>query len=218
MIHPDNSKSMVFGIGFHKTGTSTLRDALSILGYKVKDTSKSSLIPVLKGNWAHVYKKLKNYDAAEDFPWFMIYEKLDELFPGSKYILTIREDEDWYTSISKHTSGLVSANHEWICGRGKGQTQYFRENTLNTYRNHNQKVIEYFKDRPGDLLIIDFTKGEGWEKLCPFLNKKVPETQFPHANKTTFKKKRYKNKLFKKTRRQITNNLKIWYIDQKGLW
>ena len=35
-----------------------------------------------------------------------------------------------------------------------------------------------------DLLIIDITKGEGWEKLCLFLNKEIPNTEFPHRHKT----------------------------------
>ena len=43
-------------------------------------------------------------------------------------------------------------------------------------------VEEYFKDRPQDLLIIDVTAGEGWEKLCPFLGSPVPDVPFPKAN------------------------------------
>ena len=36
-------------------------------------------------------------------------------------------------------------------------------------------VREYFKVRPHDLLIIDVAAGEGWEKLCPFLEQPIPD-------------------------------------------
>jgi 3'(2'), 5'-bisphosphate nucleotidase len=44
--------------------------------------------------------------------------------------------------------------------------------------------MDYFKDRPQDLLVIDVTAGEGWEKLCPFLGKPTPDIPFPKANVT----------------------------------
>jgi 3'(2'), 5'-bisphosphate nucleotidase len=46
------------------------------------------------------------------------------------------------------------------------------------------EVATYFRDRPNDLLIIDVTAGEGWEKLCPFLGKPIPDLPFPKANVT----------------------------------
>jgi len=36
------------------------------------------------------------------------------------------------------------------------------------YNKFVETVLEYFKDRPQDLLILDVTAGDGWEKLCPF--------------------------------------------------
>ena len=51
------------------------------------------------------------------------------------------------------------------------------------YEDRNKEIIEYFKDS-NNLLIIDLEKNEGWEKLCNFLNIKVPNKEFPHENKT----------------------------------
>jgi 3'(2'), 5'-bisphosphate nucleotidase len=34
------------------------------------------------------------------------------------------------------------------------------------------------------LLVLDITAGEGWEKLCPFLGKPIPDIPFPKANVT----------------------------------
>jgi len=41
-------------------------------------------------------------------------------------------------------------------------------------------VMDYFKDRPDDLLIIDICSGEGFEKLAPFLGRPLPAQPFPH--------------------------------------
>lgn len=209
---------LIVGVGFQKTGTSTLREALKILGYKVKDTSRRPLIPILKGKWHRVLSLLQNYDAVEDTPWFMIYKELDRLVPNSKFILTIRDEESWYNSVKKHIGDLRSANHEWIYGRGKGLPKDDRENTIAVYKRHNQGVLEYFKNRPDDLLILDFTKGDGWEELCCFLNREIPEKPFPHSNKTNWSAGNFENRKFKLLRKRIKNNLKIWYIDRLNLW
>lgn len=57
-----------------------------------------------------------------------------------------------------------------------------KENTISVYSNHNKEVIEYFKDRPKYLLVLDFTKGDKWDELCAFLGEDIPTTDFPHAN------------------------------------
>ena len=140
-------KAFVLGVGFQKTGTSTLRESLKILGYKVKDTSLRALIPILNGNDKKLLELLDGFDAAEDTPWYIIYKKLDELIPNTKFVLTIREEESWYLSVKKHIGKLRSAEHEWVYGRHKGLPKDDKENTLNVYNTHNTGVIEYFKDR-----------------------------------------------------------------------
>jgi len=45
-------------------------------------------------------------------------------------------------------------------------------------------VFEYFKGRPKDLLVMNVSAGDGWEKLCPFLGKPIPGVPFPKANVT----------------------------------
>ena len=62
---------------------------------------------------------------------------------------------------------------------------------LARYHDHNRDVLDYFKDRPGDLLVMDMSKGAGWPELCGFLSKNglikdftpIPSIPYPHANK-----------------------------------
>jgi hypothetical protein len=63
-----------------------------------------------------------------------------------------------------------------------GALQYDRERFRESYVAHLTDVQEYFRDRPGDLLVLDICAGEGWKKLCPFLGKPVPSAVFPHLN------------------------------------
>lgn len=211
---------MIIGVGQQKTGTSTLRECLKLLGYNVKDTSERVLIPILEKKWDKVFSMLDGFDACEDTPWYSIYKELDKQYPNSKFVLTIREHESWYKSVSRHIGDLVDPRHEWIYGRGKGLVKNHKQNTLKVYNTHNEEVQAYFKDRPNDLLVIDFTKGEKWDKLCAFLGKDVPNKSFPHANNTKNGQNHVelKTKKFKFWRKQFRNNLKIRYIDRKNLW
>lgn len=213
-----SGQGLIVGAGFQKTGTSSLRDALKILGYNVKDTSSRALLPILRGNYTKILSMLNRYDAVEDTPWYKIYKELDQHVPNSKFILTIRDDESWYNSVAQHIGDLRSAQHEWIYGRGKGLPKEDKENTIRVYREHNREVQDYFKDRPDDLLVIDFTKGEKWERLCAFLGKDIPNVDFPHRNHTRSAKSELKKNSLKFQRKQIKSNFKIRYIDMLGLW
>lgn len=208
----------IIGVGFQKTGTSTLREALKILGYSVKDTTPRALIPILRGNYRKILRMIRNYDALEDTPWYMIYRELDRLIPGSKFILTIRDEDSWYTSVSKHIGDLRAAHHEWIYGIGKGIPGDDRENTVRVYNQHNRDVRAYFRERPDDLLVLDFTKGDKWEPLCRFLGKEVPDVPFPHYNKTSEVEATSKpvQSRFRKMRHRFKNQLKIGFIHFMG--
>lgn len=213
-------KEKIICIGFMKTGTTSLRKALNILGYTVKENSPGALLPILKGNYEKVFSIARNYDALADKPWFMIYKELDREFPGSKFILTIRDNESWYQSVSRHLGELRTAQHEWIYGRGKGLPKEHKENALKVYSAHNKNVTDYFRDRPGDLLILDLSKDDNWKKLCEFLGREIPVEQFPHLMKGADFKGYKKSfiKRFKLFRRRLRNHLLIKYIDLKGYW
>ena len=60
-----------------------------------------------------------------------------------------------------------------------GVTTFHRGRLKYVYERHVREVEEYFKQRPRDLLVLDVCAGEGWEKLCAFLNKPVPPGPFP---------------------------------------
>ena len=77
---------------------------------------------------------------------------------------------------------------KWIYGVGcpKGNEDIY----VRRFEAHNKAVLEYFKHRPNDLLVMDLPAGDGWEKLCAFLRKQAPDAPFPHANRAAERKRR----------------------------
>jgi hypothetical protein len=58
---------------------------------------------------------------------------------------------------------------------------------LAAYRRHDRAVKDHFAGREEDLLILNVCGGDGWNKLCSFLNKPVPSKSFPKSNVTAEK-------------------------------
>lgn len=50
------------------------------------------------------------------------------------------------------------------------------------YRQHYAQIRALLKDQPSRLL--EYKLGSGWEPLCKFLDKPVPENPFPHVNES----------------------------------
>lgn len=180
----------VFGIGFHKTGTKTLATALRQLGYSV--TGPNGVMDPDIGRNVHgmVHALVPLYDAFQDNPWPILFRELDETYPSSKFILTIRSTSAWIASQVLHFGTDETPMRKWIYGVGhpKGNEELY----MARYEQHNREVLAHFRDRPGDLLTLDFPEGDGWEKLCPFLGRRIPEMPFPHANKGSDREMRKK--------------------------
>lgn len=181
-----SKKTKVFVVGFHKTGTSSLATALTILGYKVCGAQNHLSRPLINGNLEPFVELAKKYDAFEDDPWPILYKEMDKHFPGSKFILTYRDPEKWYRSCYNHFYDETTAIRDYIYGDGRPLGN--EENFKKVYLQHIADVKEYFKNRPDDFLIMDLAAGDGWQKLCNFLNEPVPDIPFPHVNKGLYTK------------------------------
>lgn len=177
----------VFGIGLSKTGTSSLASALNMLGYNVKDCLGVS--KYTRGDLASIDKAaLLHYDALTDTPIPSFYQELDKEYPASKFILTIRDMDGWLKSCKKQfnqkSADKQSAAHKELFLDIYGTAIFDEDKFKQGYLDFINKVKIYFKNRPDDLLIINVTNGEGWEKLCPFLDRPIPEHPFPKSNVT----------------------------------
>lgn len=175
----------VFCIGFQKTGTSSLRDALSKLGYRVTGVfGKDMTLADLRQNYvARGLELAAQYDAVEDMPWPLMFRELDTAFPGSRFILTVRDTDRWYRSIANHFGSNPNHVEQLTYGDDApapvGHEARYRE----VYEAHNEAVRAYFADRPGDLLELWLERGDGWAELGAFLGRDdIPEGLFVHTN------------------------------------
>ena len=170
----------VFGIGFHKTGTTSLAAALSHLGYKVTGPNEVHNPRIADEAYRASQELAVTHDAFQDNPWPLLYREMDRDHPGSRFILTLRPAEKWIRSVVTHFGMIDTPMRQWIYGVGHpiGNEEIF----LARYERHNREVMEYFANRASDLLVLRITEGEGWEKLCPFLGVSVPERPFPREN------------------------------------
>lgn len=179
----------VIGVGFHKTGTTTLGVALSILGYKVLGGRTDMASILFNGDTESVLKITEDFDAFQDNPWPLLYREFDRKYPDCKFILTIRDDDRWIRSVVNHFGEEQTEMRRWIYGVGhpKGNEQIY----LEKYKNHNKEVQKYFRKTPNDLLVVNWENGDGWKELCAFLNEPVSDKPFPHANRGKDFKKKY---------------------------
>jgi hypothetical protein len=185
------SHRKVFGLGLSKTGTSSLGEALNVLGIRtIHYPSDESTFECLR-NGRYRLPILEEYQGAVDIPVAPFFAQLDAEYPGSRFVLTIRDPQAWLRSVALHWELMLEGWHryphfqrfqEFISACVYGSIGFSRERFLYVYETHRRNVERYFADRPGDLLVIDICGGEGWEALCPFLGVEIPETPFPHAN------------------------------------
>lgn len=174
----------IFGIGANKTGTTSLTKAFQILGFKASHWvhHREMAQKLILGQFDFPF--LKEHDAVSDLPIPCIYPELDKAYPGSKFILTVRESGSWLRSQENHHKQIHHPVFEVFLMYG---TWWYDEDMfLTKYVLHNAEVRDYFKDRPEDLLVMNICRGDGWEKLCPFLGVPAPATKFPHEYKGSY--------------------------------
>jgi hypothetical protein len=175
----------VFEVGVAKTGTTSLAMAFEILGLRLASWVPNLYDEVKAGKFDNTLAWAEKFDAFKDGPWHEddLYKILDRRFPESKFILLEREDESWLKSIEN----FFSADINWNNIDEKYLIQNFsdrKQEMLDFKHKRFTDVKDYFKDRPDDLLVMNICAGEGWEKLCPFLEMPVPKVRFPHEFKT----------------------------------
>jgi hypothetical protein len=199
----------VFNIGLPKTGTASLYEALNILGLKTLHNPREFREKSLRGEYQyddpdwqavcnlseHYYPQLDKAYAGSKFiltirdvnSWLKSLEKQYGDSEGDEALPLLRGRVAWYSSTAMKRLLLRILGKEQkninMLGRVQvfGTYKFSRERCAFVYQLHYKNALEYFKDRPNDLLIMDITAGDGWEKLCPFLGiREIPKISFPH--------------------------------------
>lgn len=170
----------MLGCGFMKTASTSLRQALRHLGYRTTGHSQRLFDDWHAGRRWPIYLEALKYQAMKDWPWALCYREIDRWFPGSKFILTVRDPDYWYDSYVRH---MIRKGRQRP-GRLFSSTSFDdRDAIIDRYLQHNADVRAYFADRPDELLVFNAEAGDGWEQLCGFLGKPIPDMPYPFANR-----------------------------------
>lgn len=210
-------KPKIFGVGNNKTGTTSLKVAMKNLGFKVGEQrpAERMLHYWAKRDFKPIVEYCKTAEFFQDVPFSkpFTFIALDQAFPGSKFILTVRDSpEQWYNSVTKFQTKLWGKNGKiptkedlmaasyvykgWAwdmklyANITPDEDIYQKDLLIKSYLEYNQNVIKYFEHRPDDLLVINVSDKGAYKTLCSFLGVKPDREDFPWENKTTVIKER----------------------------
>ncbi|CAF1120975.1 unnamed protein product [Rotaria sordida] len=194
----------VIGVGLPRTGTSSLKNALEILGFGpyhhmtelLKKPEQGKIFAqILDGYEADFRELLKGYQSSVDVPTALFYKELHQIYPKAKLILTVRDsNEQWFQCFKNSIAPIWLDNLFFIniyplrnlrrlCvvarKMAKKWINEYGEIGPHIHELHNTRVIK--ENKPDELLV--FNVKEGWTPLCKFLNVPIPQDiPFPNGN------------------------------------
>lgn len=181
----------VFVIGLGKTGTSTLGVMLATLGYDVNGPDKTLLRAVRAGVESAYDSVMDAHDAFQDWPWPLSYRYANERFgKRAKFILSVRSSaEKWYRSLEQHAYGTDPLRSMRLA-IGRYRPFGHKAEMIRLYEDHNREVRAFFAGRSDQLMEFCLDAGDGWDKLCRFVDRAPPSSAVPHQNATRGDRKR----------------------------
>ena len=186
----------VVGTGLGRTGTKSMQTALNMLGvgpchHMVEvfqhPATMQLWIDAAEGrpNWEAVFE---GYQSVVDYPGAAHWKALVDYYPDAKVLHTVRDPDQWFDS----TQATIFAPRSGAnAPESETQAKFFgsfmgpmrdkmadRAFMTDYFRRHTEEVKAYVD--PKRLLIYEV--GEGWTRLCPFLEVPVPSEPYPSEN------------------------------------
>jgi hypothetical protein len=195
----------VIGVGMPRTGTLSLKVALETLGFApCHHMSEVFAHPHLAPLWERAFDGtltdwediFGGYRATVDAPAAYIWRPIVERYPDAKVILSLRDPEKWYASFAatigtdRHGDRMMGsrlkpmlikmAAHVGMTPPAPGERPAFppKDEMLARFNAHNEAVRRTIA--PERLLV--FEASQGWEPLCRFLGRPVPDMPYPRVN------------------------------------
>jgi len=202
----------IIGAGLPRTATLTQKIALEMLGYgpcyhMVNVLSDLSLVP----QWEKAFEGGMNWDeifgdcqATVDWPGSFFWRELIDTYPEAKVLLSVRPADAWARSMSGTIWDVVYGDnlvHDLSQARTRvdpGWRDYMNlitamweksgllsstsgldlDDLAKAFERYNAEVKATV---PADRLLV-WSPADGWEPLCEFLGKPVPQAPLPRVN------------------------------------
>ena len=192
----------VIGAGFGRTGTLSLKDALEkLIGGRCYHMQEVFANPGHSPRWQALAAGeaqdfdglLAGYNAVVDWPTTYFWRELTDAYPSAKVILTVRDPEQWYRSVSNTIAQALTEPFPEQPGPVREQRVMAKDiimdrqlegrfsdkaRAIELFETHNEAVRNAIA--PERLLVMQIS--EGWEPLCRFLDRPVPDEPFPKSN------------------------------------
>ena len=217
VVHEHSIKrtyNKVFIIGDNKTGTTSMKNLLEDWGFNLGNQPAAEILALnwlRSGDFNDIIRYCYSADAFQDLPFSLpgLHPVLDQAFPGSKFILTVRNSSnEWFESLVRYHKKQVSTLNEnkplykllendsyrikgFILevmklryGLSKPNELYQQKKYIEIHEANNQEKRDYFKDRPDDFLEINLSDTNDFGRLVKFLSINTTLNSFPHMNES----------------------------------
>lgn len=188
----------VIGAGLGRTGTLSLKLALEHIGFgpcyhmsEMLSQVRSHLPLWLEAAEGKVECAtiFAGYPSTCDYPGCSYWRELAAAHPDAKIILTVRDPESWFESVS---ATIFSAEHRTRFEGNAMMAEFFARNVFHEVGpilGDREAMIDYFNrwnrsvidEVPPERLLV-YRVGDGWEPLCAFLGVPVPAEPYPRVN------------------------------------
>ncbi len=184
----------VIGAGFGRTGTESMKLALEALGlgpcHHMKEVhAKPAQVALWRAaarggppDWEQAFA---GYRCALDWPSAFYGRELSAYYGGAKILLTVRDAESWYASMSKTIFKVLEASTDpasvgmALVGKRVFANRWAdRAHAIAVYEANTAQVQAAF----GPDRLLTYNLGDGWEPLCRFLGKPIPNKPYPRSN------------------------------------
>ncbi|KAH7321806.1 hypothetical protein BKA65DRAFT_540958 [Rhexocercosporidium sp. MPI-PUGE-AT-0058] len=209
-FRPRDRPMEILALGMARSGTDSLKQALEVLGYdKVYHGFdllatpeqlpfwRDATIAKFEGgkkftrdDWDRIFG---NCRAISDLPAVIFAKELIEAYPEAKIILSARDVDAWHRSM---TLSIDANTHDKV----RKFMQLFHPLTFQytvfvklyeiffrgDFKNQGKNVYEEYNAMVRGLApkerFLEYHVSQGWEPLCEFLEKDVPDREMPNGN------------------------------------
>ncbi|TPJ73618.1 sulfotransferase family protein [Mesorhizobium sp. B2-6-2] len=187
---------MVIGAGFGRTGTDSMREALTMLGFgpchhmsevMAHEEQKRLWRALARGETPDWSQLFAGYRSCVDWPSAHYWRELIEIYPQARVVLTWRSPESWWESFEKTIlPAIVGSTDQDSLGIALVAKQVFggrpqdRAHAIAIYRDNVEAVLNTV---PAERLLVH-KLGDGWVPLCAHLGVPVPDEPYPSRNTT----------------------------------
>jgi hypothetical protein len=190
----------VVGSGLGRTGTKSMQTALNMLGFGpchhmvevfAHPASMQLWVDASEGrpDWDLIFR---DYHSMVDYPGAHYWREIAGHFPDAKVLHTVRDPDKWFDSTqatifaprapASQTDGVTSLQDRFFASFMGPMREHMHDRAFMTdhFRKHTEAVKAAIP--AGRLLVYEV--GEGWDRLCQFLDVAVPDEPYPSENST----------------------------------